>query len=162
MKSTAFALAALAGALLLGACERSNPPTTTNRPANPPPRSTAPDSSPSTPMATPPSTARPAPDKDVDNTAQNKRDRDNATPTPMDQSNSKDAIRITADIRKALMDDSSLSTKAHNVKIITDDKGVVTLRGTVDSQVEKDSVEAKAKTVAGVNSVVNQLEVKGG
>jgi hyperosmotically inducible protein len=97
--------------------------------------------------------------KDADNTARNKVDQSTATKTPLDQSNSASDTRITADIRKAVLDDSALSTNAHNVKIITE-KGIVTLRGPVNSQAEKDTIEAKAKAVAGVSSVVNQLEVK--
>ena len=57
------------------------------------------------------------------------------------------------------MDDKALSTNAHNAKIVTD-KGAVTLRGVVESAAEKDSVETKAKAVAGVASVDNQLEIK--
>jgi osmotically-inducible protein OsmY len=90
----------------------------------------------------------------------NRPSREGTTPSPMDQTNSKDAIRITADIRKALMDDTTLSTNAKNIKIITDDKGVVTLRGVVETQAEKDAIETRSKTIAGVNSVLNQLEVK--
>ena len=105
---------------------------------------------------TPPS----ASDTAADNTARNKRDADmDNTKTPIDQSESAEDIRITAEIRRALMDDKQLSTNAHNCKVITD-KGVVTLRGPVDSQAEKDSIEAKAKAVAGVVRVDNQLEVK--
>ena len=95
----------------------------------------------------------------ADNTARNKADRDTSSKTPLDQSNSSADTRITADIRRAIMDDGSLSTNAHNCKVITE-KGVVTLRGPVNSQAEKDAVEAKAKGVAGVSSVVNQLEIK--
>lgn len=93
-----------------------------------------------------------------DNTARNKVDRDSATKTPMDQSNSQSDIDITANIRRALMDDKALSTNAKNCKIITD-KGLVTLRGPVATQAEKDSIAAKAKAVAGVVSVDNQLEI---
>jgi osmotically-inducible protein OsmY len=95
-----------------------------------------------------------------DNTAMNKRDQNTGTVTPVDQSEAAGDVKITADIRKAVMDDNSLSTNAHNVKIITGKGGVVTLRGVVNSAAEKDSVETKAKTVAGVASVDNQLEVK--
>jgi hyperosmotically inducible protein len=104
----------------------------------------------------------PAPTKPVkpDNTANNTRDRDTNTTTPLDQSNDARDIEITANIRKAVVDDSALSTNAKNVKIITTKGGVVTLRGVVHSQAEKDSIEAKAKAVAGVQSVTNQLEVK--
>jgi hyperosmotically inducible protein len=142
--SSTAALAALAAGLFLGACEQSsNPPSNT-----PPPKSTSSD------KYTPP--------KDADNTAQNKSDRDNAMPTPMDQSQSQEDVRITADIRKALMDDLSLSLNAHNCKIITEKGGFITLRGVVDTQAERDLVEMKARAVKGVTSVTNMLEVKGG
>jgi osmotically-inducible protein OsmY len=44
------------------------------------------------------------------------------------------------------------------VKIITND-GKVTLRGPVKSEEEKKAVESKAKQVAGVKNVENQLEI---
>lgn len=140
MKVTALGIAVLAGALSLAACEKNEPGATTN---------TAPSS-------------RPAPGKNADNTAQNRRDRDKDATTPMDQGESKEAVRITAEIRKALLDDTGLSANAHNVKIVTDKAGNVTLRGVVDSQSEKDSIEQKAKSVAGVSGVTNELEVKNG
>ena len=56
--------------------------------------------------------------------------------------------------------DKSLSTMAKNVKIITVN-GVVTLRGPVKNPHEKETIEAKAQQIAGVNKVDNQLEVKG-
>lgn len=94
-----------------------------------------------------------------DNTANNKRDADNQNKTPMDQSNSSADIDITAKVRQAIVDDKALSTNAHNCKVITD-KGVVTLRGVVDSDAERDLIETKAKAVPGVVRVDNQLEVK--
>ena len=97
-----------------------------------------------------------------DNTARDQADRPGDTKTPMDQSESSASIRITADIRRAIMDDDSMSTGAQSCKIITDDAGRVTLSGVVSSQAEKDSIEAKATGVAGVTQVDNQLEVKGG
>ena len=45
------------------------------------------------------------------------------------------------------------------MKIITSN-GIVTLRGPVKSAREKAAIEAKAKQVAGVQSVNNQLEVE--
>ena len=57
------------------------------------------------------------------------------------------------------MDDKALSVNAHNVKIMTS-SGVVTLRGPVKSDAEKQSIESKAKQVAGVTSVNNLLEVE--
>lgn len=96
-----------------------------------------------------------------DNTGRNVVDRGSNTKTPPDQNENKDDVRITADIRKAVTDDSSLSVNAHNCKIVTQG-GVVTLRGVVESQAEKDSIESKAKSVAGVSRVDNQLEIKPG
>lgn len=92
-----------------------------------------------------------------DNTGNNARDT-GAQPTPIDQSNTSRDIDITAEIRRAIVDDDAMSTNAKNVKIVTQ-AGIVTLRGVVDSQAEKDAIEAKAKAVAGVTSVDNQLEV---
>jgi hyperosmotically inducible protein len=57
------------------------------------------------------------------------------------------------------VDDKSLSTNAHNVKIITSN-GVVTLRGPVKTAAEKKAIEDKAKQVAGVTKVENLLEIE--
>lgn len=121
---------------------------------------------PTTPVAdgTTPSTTKPAettmPVPAPDNTATNKADRAGDTKTPMDQSESAASIKVTADIRRAIMDDKAMSINAQNCKIITDAAGLVTLRGPVNSQTEKDSIESKAKAIAGVTKVDNQLEVK--
>ena len=111
-----------------------------------------------TPTATPTPGPTSAP-KQADNTGRN-RDDTSADKTPMDQSNSSADIKVTAEIRRAIMDDKSMSTNAQNCKIITDKAGVVTLRGPVASQAEKDAIAAKAQAVAGVSRVVNELEVK--
>lgn len=78
----------------------------------------------------------------------------------MNQSESSADIKTTASIRRAIMDDKTMSTNAQNCKIITDKSGMVTLRGVVDSQAEKDAVAAKARGIAGDAKVDNQLEVK--
>ena len=65
---------------------------------------------------------------------------------------------ITQKIRKAIHEDPSLSTYAHNIKVISQD-GKVTLRGPVRSDGEKSNLEAKAVSVAGQENVTNQLEV---
>jgi osmotically-inducible protein OsmY len=75
------------------------------------------------------------------------------------QSNSSSDVELTRKIRRALTQDKSLSTYAHNVKIITRD-GVVELKGPVRSQLEKDEVEAKATGIAGASKVKNELTVK--
>lgn len=95
-----------------------------------------------------------------DNTARNHSDAQPAdAKTPLDQSNASTDVKITAEIRRAIMDDKAMSTNAQNCKIITDSMGVVTLRGPVATQSEKDAIESKAKAVAGVTRVVNELEV---
>jgi hyperosmotically inducible periplasmic protein len=93
-----------------------------------------------------------------DNTGRNVRDRSGDTKTPGDQSENEADRTITQNIRQAITGDDSLSTNAKNVKIITND-GTVTLRGPVKSEKEKTEIEAKAKQVAGVKRVDNQLEV---
>lgn len=93
-----------------------------------------------------------------DNTGRNVRDRDDQSPTPFNQSESKADLTITQKIRQAVMADKSLSTDAKNVKIITIN-GVVTLRGPVASDSEKANIEKKASQVSGVTKVNNQLEV---
>jgi osmotically-inducible protein OsmY len=83
-----------------------------------------------------------------------------ADKSPMDQSESPAQIAITAEIRKAIIADKNMSMNAQNCKIITDKAGVVTLRGMVNSQVERDAVEAKARAVSGVTRIDNLLEIK--
>jgi hyperosmotically inducible protein len=95
----------------------------------------------------------------ADNTGKNVRDRGGETVTPMDQGGSAADREVTANVRKAIVDDDSLSTNAQNVKVITVD-GVVTLRGPVKDSAEKAAVAAKAEKAKGVKRVVNQLEVE--
>jgi osmotically-inducible protein OsmY len=90
-----------------------------------------------------------------DNTKKNK---DQASPTADQQKMNPSDRAITQKIRKAIHEDSSLSTYAHNIKVIAQD-GKVTLRGPVRSEEEKSNLEAKAVGVAGQENVTNQLEV---
>jgi osmotically-inducible protein OsmY len=94
----------------------------------------------------------------LDNSARNVRDRNDATKTADDQSESEADRTITQNVRKAITDDDSLSTNGKNVKIVTTD-GTVTLRGPVKSEKEKADIGAKAKQIAGVRKVDNQLEI---
>jgi osmotically-inducible protein OsmY len=97
---------------------------------------------------------------DADNTARNKRDRDDATLTPGDQGTSPADRELTQKIRKALVIDSSgYSATAKNIKIITVD-GKVTLRGPVKTDAEKAGIVTIAKSLAGDGNVDDQLEVK--
>ena len=67
---------------------------------------------------------------------------------------------LTAKIRKSVMADKSLSTYAHNVKIISQD-GMVTLKGPVRSDEEVKSIVAKAVKIAGSpDKVANEMAVK--
>ena len=95
-----------------------------------------------------------------DNTATNERDRPGETQTSGDQSNSSADLKITQDIRRALMKDSELSTTAKNIKIITDN-GQVTLRGPVKNAQEKAKIDQLARSAAGGAKIDDQLDVKG-
>jgi len=94
----------------------------------------------------------------ADNTGKNVRDRDENALTADQQSNNEGDVDITREIRRQIVQDKSLSTSAHNVKIVTID-GVVTLRGPVASSQEKAVIAETAKKVTGVNKVDNRLEV---
>jgi len=95
-----------------------------------------------------------------DNTAVNARD-DNSSKTPLDQGQSSTDVSVTADIRKAIVNKSTMSINGRNVKIITEN-GQVTLRGPVDSQAEKDAIDKIAKDRAGEDKVDNYLEIASG
>jgi osmotically-inducible protein OsmY len=95
----------------------------------------------------------------ADNTKVNERDRDANQPTADQQKENRSDRDITQQIRKAIEKDKSLSTYAHNVKIITQN-GMVTLKGPVRSEQERKAVEAKAAEVAGEQKVTSQLEIK--
>ena len=68
----------------------------------------------------------------ADNTKVNLRDRDAGEATADSQKQNKSDVELAAAIRKAVVKDDSLSTNAHNVKIIAID-GMVTLKGPVKS-----------------------------
>lgn len=100
--------------------------------------------------------AAPAPD----NTRVNKRDRKPKAVTADQQKDNTADLTTTKNIRKALVDDKSLSMYAHNVKIITMD-GMVTLKGPVRSAEEKKTIEAKAAEIAGgADKVKSMIAVK--
>ena len=96
---------------------------------------------------------------DADNTARNERDRNPATQVPTDQAENQADREISANVRKAVTADDSLSINAQNIKIVTSN-GTVTLRGPVKSTQEKAAIETKAKQVAGVTRVDNLLEIE--
>jgi hyperosmotically inducible periplasmic protein len=92
----------------------------------------------------------------ADNTAQNSRDK-SAVPTADQAGQGKPDVDLAKQIRKAIVDDNSLSTNAHNCKVIVKD-GVVTLGGPVASTDERVKVERIAAGIAGSTKIVNQLE----
>jgi osmotically-inducible protein OsmY len=95
---------------------------------------------------------------DADNTGRNVRDRNGQSITSGNQSESEADRTITQRIRQAIVDDNSLSTNAKNIKIITIN-GVVTLRGPVNNDREKNEIGRKVQSVSGVKNVDNQLEI---
>lgn len=105
--------------------------------------------------AAPAAGSRAAAQSQADNTDQNK---DQSSPNADQQKMDPADRAITQNIRKAIYEDRSLSTYAHNIKIITQD-GKVTLRGPVRSDDERSSIEAKAVSVAGPGNVTDDLEV---
>jgi hyperosmotically inducible protein len=97
---------------------------------------------------------QPAPD----NTKTNQGDA-NKGATTADQQKMNPADRATTkQIRSALLQDKTLSTYAHNIKVITQD-GHVTLKGPVRTEDEKTSIGEKAIQVAGAGNVTNNLKV---
>lgn len=93
-----------------------------------------------------------------DNTKVNTRDRAKGAVTADQQKETAGDRELTQKIRKSLMADKSLSTYAHNVKVVAQG-GQVTLKGPVRTEEEKRSVEAKAVEVAGAGHVVNQIRI---
>jgi hyperosmotically inducible protein len=95
-----------------------------------------------------------------DNSAVNVRDRAATAMTADQQSNVANDVELTRKIRSSVVADDSLSTMAHNVKIISA-SGSVTLRGPVKTEQERTVIASKAEAIAGAGKVNNQLEVKG-
>lgn len=96
--------------------------------------------------------------QDATNTKANAADRNTDAKTPLDQANDQESIDVTASIRRAVLQDKSLSTSAHNVKIVTDGN-VVTLRGPVASAEEKKRVESLAVKAATGKQVRNEISI---
>jgi osmotically-inducible protein OsmY len=95
----------------------------------------------------------------ADNTKTNQRDRSANEPTADRQKDNRSDRDITQQIRQSIVKDKSLSTYAHNVKVITQ-HGQVTLKGPVQSEDEKKAIETKAAEVAGESKVSSELNVK--
>jgi osmotically-inducible protein OsmY len=94
----------------------------------------------------------------ADNTKVNERDRATGAVTADQQKENSGDRDVTRKIRRSLLRDKTLSSYAHNVKVIAQD-GQVTLKGPVRSDDERRIVEAKATEVAGAGHVTNEMSV---
>jgi hyperosmotically inducible periplasmic protein len=99
-------------------------------------------------------------DTKPDNTKINQRDKNANEATADNQKMNPEDRALSAKIRRSVMADKTLSTYAHNIKIVSQD-GTVTLKGPVRSDSEIQTLVSKAVDATGsADKVVNQLAVK--
>jgi hyperosmotically inducible protein len=96
----------------------------------------------------------------ADNTKVNKQDRSQSEPTADNAKNNTSDRELMRQIRHDVVSDKSLSTYAHNVKIVAQG-GKVTLKGVVHTDDEKKTIEDLARKHAGDANVTNEITVKG-
>lgn len=95
-----------------------------------------------------------------DNSKMNQDER-NSGKTADQQKEDQSDRELARQIRRAIVQDKSLSTYAHNVKVVAQG-GTVTLKGPVKSEEEKAAIEKKAAEVAGGPAKIqNELQVTG-
>jgi hyperosmotically inducible protein len=94
----------------------------------------------------------------ADNSAQNNGVLSREAVTAQKQKSAKDQVTVLAEIRKSILAEKGLSVNAQNVKILYS-KGIIILRGPVDSEEEKATVEQLVKHCDAVGAVRNQLTV---
>lgn len=94
----------------------------------------------------------------ADNTKMNERDRSPSELTAGQQGETKQDREMTQNIRRAILNDKSLSTNAHNVKVITI-RGMVTLKGPVRSEEEKRTIETIAGRIAGKGKITSEIDI---
>ncbi|MGA8028445.1 MAG: BON domain-containing protein [Bryobacteraceae bacterium] len=95
-----------------------------------------------------------------DNTRVNKRDTNSTEQTADQAKNHYSDRQLMSHIRRDVVKDKSLSTDAHNIKIISD-HGKVTLKGPVHSDDEKKAIEQYARKYAGDENVTDEITVNG-
>jgi osmotically-inducible protein OsmY len=78
--------------------------------------------------------------------------------TAQDQSNKPADLAVVKQIRRELMKDDALSTKAKNVKIIVLNNGV-TLKGPVTNDMEMERILKHAYVTAPKHKIYNQISV---
>lgn len=93
-----------------------------------------------------------------DNTKTNTRDRAKGAVTADQQKENAADRELTQKIRRAVVEDKSLSTYAHNVKIVARG-GQVTLKGPVRSEEERRAIEKKATELAGAGRVSDEMSI---
>ena len=91
-----------------------------------------------------------------DNTKTNARMDQNATADK--QSNTASDRELTRQVRKAITQGKSMSTYAHNVKVVAQN-GQVILSGPVRSDEEKQAIVQTAGEVAGQDHILDQVSV---
>jgi hyperosmotically inducible protein len=94
-----------------------------------------------------------------DNTKTNQRDRSDNAATADQQKENRSDRELARRIRRAIVKDKSLSTYAHNVKVVVQN-GAVTLKGPVRTEEDKKAIEGKATEAAGEGKVTSELEVQ--
>ena len=94
----------------------------------------------------------------ADNTAQNRGATEKNAVTAEKQKSDKDQVTVLAEIRRNIVGAAGLSMDAKNVKILYS-KGLVTIRGPVDSVDEKATVERLVKQCDAVGHVKNLLTI---
>ena len=96
----------------------------------------------------------------ADNTKINQRDRNSSEATADQQKTNAADQDLTKKIRQSIMADKSLSSNAHNIKIISQN-GAVTMKGPVKSDNEKRTVMEKAVAAAGSpDKVTDEISVQ--
>ncbi len=99
-----------------------------------------------------------APQVAGDNSKVNQQDRQSSAPTADQQKNDSSDLQLSREVRQSLVKDKSLSTYAHNIKVIAQN-GKVTLKGPVRSDDERSAILAKATQVAGEANVNDEMTV---
>ncbi|HUS05515.1 MAG TPA: BON domain-containing protein [Bryobacteraceae bacterium] len=62
-------------------------------------------------------------------------------------------------IEAAIQKDPSLSTAARRIKVISQ-RGKVTLRGSVPTEAERETIQAKATEIAGATNLASEISIK--
>ena len=93
-----------------------------------------------------------------DNTKVNQADRAKGAVTADQQKENATDRDLAKRIRQSVVADKSLSTYAHNVKIVAQG-GQVTIKGPVRSEAEKKTVEAKAAEIVGASHVTSEISI---